>query len=514
MIPHNTVDSRFLQTCDIPLEEFAIEPFTMVIFGGAGDLSQRKLLPALYHIYEDGMLPEKFTILGFGLPEMSDEAYRELARDAFEKFSEGFLDKSNWQKFARHLFYLSADFRTDANYRILGRRIDEIGVTTEKNRKDVIFYMAVPPKFAPLIIEKLKEKHLNKGTFNTKVIMEKPFGTDKPSAIELNKIVGQAFDENEIYRMDHYLGKDTVQNMLFFRFSNSIFEPLWNRRYVDHVQINVAEDLGVEHRGLFYEQAGVVRDIVQNHIMQLLALVAMEAPVGFEADFVRNEKVKIFQTIGPMDEEYIDNFTVRGQYGPGKIRGENVPGYREEENVASDSNTPTFFAGKLYIYNWRWAGVPFYVRTGKCLARRITEISVQFKQPPLRLFGRSCDVLEPNILALGIQPQEEMALRLGVKYPGSVNQIYSVNMEFNYQKSFNIKRHPPYERLLMDCMKGDLTLFACQDEIEAMWAAVDPIIARWESKPATDFPNYPVGSWGPKEADELIEKEGRKWRTW
>ncbi|NIM02805.1 glucose-6-phosphate dehydrogenase [bacterium] len=486
----------------------------MVIFGGAADLSQRKLLPALYHLCQDEKLPKEFSILGFGLPEMSDEKYRKFARDSFKKFSQESLDDKNWNQFARHLFYLSSDFKIGDNYKKLYRRINEVTSSTKENKKEVIFYLAVPPQFAPVIIEKLKENGLSKSTFNSRVIMEKPFGKDRSSAVELNRTVAKAFDEKQIFRIDHYLGKDTVQNIMFFRFSNSIFEPLWNRRYIDHVQITVAEDLGIEHRGLFYESAGVVRDIVQNHIMQLVAFVAMEPPAGFEADFIRDERVKIFRTVRPMDEEYIDNFTVRGQYGPGKIGTREVPGYREEEDVSSDSNTPTFFAAKIYIDNWRWAGVPFYLRTGKRLARRITEISIQFKQPPLKLFGRTCDVLEPNILVLGIQPEEEISLRFGVKYPGSANQIYSVNMEFNYEESFKIKRHPAYERLLIDCMKGDLTLFARQDGIEAMWSVVDPIISRWESRPASNFPNYSAGSWGPKEADEFMEKEGQQWRKW
>ncbi|MDH5174761.1 MAG: glucose-6-phosphate dehydrogenase [Elusimicrobiota bacterium] len=508
------MNSPYLQTCDIPVEDFAIEPFTMVIFGGAGDLSQRKLLPALCHLCQDEKLPRKFSILGFGLPEMSDEKYREFAGDSFRKFSRESLDENNWNKFAKHLFYLSSDFKAGDKYKLLYRRINEITASGRGKQKEVIFYLAVPPQFAPVIIEKLKQNGLSKGTFDSRVIMEKPFGKDRASAVELNRVVAGAFDEKQVFRIDHYLGKETVQNIMFFRFSNSIFEPLWNRRYIDHIQIMVAEEIGVEHRALFYESAGVVRDIVQNHIMQLVAFVAMEPPVGFDADFIRNERVKIFHTIRPMDNEYIDNFTVRGQYGPGEVGERKVPGYREEENVSSDSNTPTFFATKIYIDNWRWAGVPFYLRTGKRLAKRITEISIQFKQPPLKLFGRTCDVLEPNLLVLGIQPQEEISLRFGVKYPGSANQIYSVNMEFNYQKSFKIKRHPPYERLLIDCMKGDLTLFARQDGIEAMWSVVDPIISRWESRPASNFPNYSAGSWGPKEADEFMEKEDRQWRRW
>ncbi len=277
------------------------------------------------------------------------------------------------------------------------------------------------------------------------------------------------------------------------------------------MQITVAEQVGVEHRGRFYEQTGVVRDIVQNHIMQLVALVAMEPPVGFEADLIRDEKVKVFRTIRPMDEEYVNAFTVRGQYGPGKVNGVEAPGYREEEGIAPDSNTPTFFAAKFYIDSWRWAGVPFYVRTGKRLPHRVTRISVQFRQPPLRLFGRTCDILEPNRLTFGIQPREEISLALSVKYPGVGNQPHTATMDFNYEDSFSIERHHAYERLLIDCLKGDLTLFARQDGVEAMWSVVDPIISRWEAMPAKDFPNYAAGGWGPKEADRLLEREGRAW---
>jgi len=342
--------------------------------------------------------------------------------------------------------------------------------------------------------------------------MEKPFGTDRASAAKLNQFVLKYFDEKQIYRIDHYLGKDTVQNIIFFRFANSIFEPLWNRLYIDHIQITVAEDIGVGHRGVFYEQAGVVRDIVQNHIMQLIALVAMEPPVGFEADLIRDEKVKVFETIRSMDEEYIYHNTVRGQYGHGRFRDKSAAAYREEENVSRNSHTPTYLAAKLYIDNWRWAGVPFYIRTGKRLARQLTEIFVQFKQPPLRLFGRTCDILSPNALILTIQPQEAISLQLSVKYPGMENHPYTVNMEFNYEKSFSFKMHLPYERLIIDAIKDDLTLFARQDGVEAMWSVVDPIIERWESIPPQDFPNYAAGTWGPEEADELMQRDGRCWR--
>lgn len=511
---HPVVDSRFLKTCDAPLDDFNIEPFAMVIFGGSGDLSRRKILPTLYHLHQDGKLPEEFSILGFGLPEKTDEGYRNFSREAIEEFSPESFDENGWDEFGCHLFYLSADLAQEADYEKLCHRLSEITVSTSRGRREMIFYLAVPPKLTPIIVESLARHNLCKGAFNTKVIVEKPFGRDRSSAIKLNQLILKAFDEKQIYRIDHYLGKETVQNIIFFRFANSIFEPLWNRRYIDHVQITVAEDLGVEHRGAFYEQAGVVRDIVQNHMMQLVALVAMEPPVGFEADLIRDEKVKVFRTIRPMDESYIDTFTIRGQYGPGKVGGKDVPGYRQEQNVSPRSNTPTFIAAKLYVDNWRWSGVPFYVRAGKRLPKRITEICVQFKQPPLKLFGRPCDVLEPNLLAFGIQPHEEIYLRLTVKYPGMGNQPYMVNMDFNYNETFDIKSYMAYYRLLIDCMKGDLTLFARQDGVEAMWSVVDPITDRWENTPPPDFPNYAAGTWGPKTADKLISGEDRQWRTW
>jgi len=495
--------------CDIPPEKVDIRPFTMVIFGGTGDLSKRKLLPTLYHLCSDDSLPQRFSILGFASRNISDNGYRELIKKAIQEFEEKIFDERCWDKFSRHLFYISGNFEDKNSYKRLYKRLEEL---TDRSTREVIFYMATPPDFFPVITEQLSACNLCKGQFNTRVIIEKPFGRDRTSAIELNRIIAGAFDEKQVYRIDHYLGKETVQNIIFFRFANSIFEPLWNRRYIDHIQITVAEDIGIENRGRFYENTGIVRDIVQNHMMQLLALVAMEPPIGFEADFIRDEKVKVFRTIRSMDEEYVDKFTVRGQYGPGKINGKEVPGYREEKNVSPESNTPTFFAAKLYVDNWRWAGVPFYLRTGKRLARRITEISIHFKQPPLRLFSSSCRTIEPNVLVLEIQPHEEITLHFGVKYPGTGNQLYPVNMEFNYERTFQKKAHPPYERLLIDCMRGDLTLFARKDGIEAMWSVVEPIINRWEAEKPPDFPNYAAGTWGPKEADELILRDGRQWR--
>lgn len=507
-----TVNSRYLKVCDTPLDDFGIEPFTIVIFGGSGDLSRRKLLPALYCLYQDGKLPEEFSILGLGSRKKTDEEYRSLAEEALKEFLPETFKKNDGAAFAQHLFYLSADLTLNESYEKLCRRLDQLAQQTGSPEDGVIFYLSVPPGLLPAIAENLALSNFCRRVFRAKVVVEKPFGTDRASAEKLNQLLLKSCAENQIYRVDHYLGKETVQNIIFFRFANSIFEPLWNRRYIDHVQITVAEDLGIENRGVFYDQAGVIKDIVQNHMMQLLALVAMEPPTGFEADLIRDEKVKVFRTIRPMDKKYIDHWTVSGQYGPARVGGEDLPGYRQEKNVFANSITPTFFAAKLYIDNWRWAGVPFYVRAGKRLSKRITEICVQFKQPPLKLLGRTCDVLEPNVLAFGIQPREEMYLRFTVKYPGMGNVPYAVNMDFDYDSTFDIKSYPDYYRLLIDCLKGDLTLFARQDGVESMWGVVDPIINRWRNYPSLDFPNYPAGSWGPKAADELMAKDGQCWR--
>jgi glucose-6-phosphate 1-dehydrogenase len=502
--------------CEIAPEKFTIQPFTMVIFGGTGDLSRRKLLPTLYHLCKDQNLPDEFSIIAFASSRRSDEDFRELVRLAIIEYGDDDPEGECWDTFSRHLFYISGAFNNKKSYDELSRRLEEIATVNRNGAMEVIYYLAAPPQFLTDIIRLLSSCKPCKGMFATRVIIEKPFGRDRASAIELNGTIADSFDESQIYRIDHYLGKETVQNILFFRFANSIFEPLWNRRYIDHVQITVAESIGIEDRARFYNSAGVVRDIVQNHMMQLLALVAMEPPIGFEADSIRNEKVKVYHTVRPMDEEYIDQFTVRGQYGAGEIDGERVPSYREENNVAADSNTATFFAGKFYIDNWRWAGVPFYTMTGKRLRKRVTEISIHFKQPPLKLFSSTCDIREPNILVLSVQPREAISLHIGVKHPGIGNQLYPVIMGFNYEEDFPGTVHYPlpYERLLLDCMKNDQTLFARQDGIEAMWSLVDPINERWENTPAPAFPNYTAGTWGPEAADALIRSDGRQWRIW
>ena len=508
---NETVDAKFNDDFLGDEGQLEMQPFCMIICGGAGDLSQRKLLPTLYHLYLEKKLPSQFSIIGFGMPELDDIKYREIVDEALQKFSKETYNNKDWKEFQSRLFYVGGDFENDKNYQNLSKKIDQNFYENKEGTRNLLYYMAVPPVFFPVITKKLKKFSLNEGKFNPRIIIEKPFGSNLQTAITLNDTLSTAFKENQIYRIDHYLGKETVQNIIFFRFSNSIFEPLWNRRYIDNVQITVGEDLGIEHRGAFYEKAGVIRDIIQNHMLQLVALIAMEPPVGFAPDLIRDEKVKVFKSLRTMDMETVAQNTVQGQYGPGRIAGGDVTGYRSEKNVDPKSETPSFFAGKFHIDNWRWAGVPFYVRAGKRMPMRMTQIVIQFKQPPLHLFGKRYDDLEPSYLILTIQPMESITLRYSVKYPNSQSKTYPVNMNFCYQDQFRTKSYPAYSRLLLDCMKGDFTLFVRQDGIKAMWQYIDPIINQWEKSTCPLFPNYEAGTWGPKTADELLEKDGRKW---
>ena len=502
------LQKRYLTACDEKNRDFQVSQFTFVIFGGAGDLSLRKIIPALYNLWNSEIVLPPFSILGLGRREIPRETYQTRVKDALKTFSFETFESNRADDFVQSLHYLSMDVHDRDSYLILKKNIQLL----DEDVKDPLFYLSVPPEILPVIVENMQATGFVKNYPKSKIIVEKPFGTDRESSIKLNNLLLKAFKEKQIYRIDHYLGKETVQNILFFRFGNSIFEPLWNRRYVDHVQIMVAESIGIEGRGNFYEQSGIVRDIVQNHLLQLLALVAMEPPVGFEADLIRNEKLKVYQTIRPVDAATIEQTVIRGQYDEGRVHGKPVIPYRQENGVAADSMIPTYFAAKFMLDNWRWANVPFYLRTGKNMPRRLSEIYVQFKQPPLRLFGRTCDQIEPNGLIFSIQPEEEISIRLSVKRPGMENLPDTREMTFDYEESFELKQHPAYERLLIDSIRGDLTLFARHDEIEAMWGVVDPIIGYWKSNAPDDFPNYKAGTWGPQSAGELMARDGRAWR--
>jgi glucose-6-phosphate 1-dehydrogenase len=486
----------------------------MVIFGASGDLTKRKLLPALANLAKEGLLSPQFAIIGFAFDQMTSDSFRDQLSNDMREFAPELVADSLWKWFLERISYVQGDFSDPAAYKRLSDEIARVEKdhSTQGNR---FHYLAVAPKFFSLIVKKLGEAGLTQESNGNwvRVIVEKPFGHDLESAIQLNKELKETLHEQQIYRIDHYLGKETVQNLMVFRFANSIIEPLWNRTYIDHVQITAAETVGVEHRGAFYETAGALRDMVPNHLFQLLTLTAMEPPISFEADAVRDKQAEILHAIQmPTPEEVLQNM-VRGQYGDGRIESESVPAYRSEPNVAANSNTETFVALKLKIDNWRWGDVPFYLRTGKRLARRVTEIAIRFRRTPFMLF-RKTPIKDPrtNQLVVHIQPDEGISLRFGAKVPGSVMKLGLVNMDFDYARDFGTSHSTGYERLLYDCMVGDATLFQRADMVEAGWSVIQPLLDVWKALPARGFPNYPSGSWGPKEADELMERDGRAWR--
>jgi len=491
------------------------EPCAMVIFGASGDLSHRKLLPALYNLSLAGVLPANFAVVGFAKDDFSRDAYRAEMKKAVGELSRGKrLDEEVWSDFAAGLDYVSGSFQDPAAFQRLRAALDQADAErgTRGNR---LYYCAVPPSVMPLILQQLADSGLvhngAKGPPWGRIILEKPFGHDVESARLLNGRLHEVFAESQVYRIDHYLGKETVQNLMVFRFGNAIFEPIWNRQFVDHVQITAAEDIGVERRGAYYEEAGILRDMVQNHLMQLLALTAMEPPVAFDADAVRDEKVKVLRSIRPVPREAVQALTVRGQYAAGAHHGQAVPAYRAEAQVAPGSQTSTFAALKLYIDNWRWEGVPFYLRTGKRLPKRVTEVSVHFNALPHALFGALQAPTARNVLAIRIQPDEGISMRFNAKIPGEGMRVRSVNMDFRYGQAFGAAPPEAYERLLLDAMIGDATLFTREDEVDTAWKLVSEIVEGWKEWPGDPSP-YEAGSWGPEPSDALMAADGRRWR--
>src|SRR5216684_2663222 len=489
------------------------DPCVMVIFGASGDLTKRKLIPALYNLAKDNLLSKDFALVGVARNEMSTDEFRDMINKEIGDFATTKLDPQQWDWLAKRIYYISGDFADPVVYQNLSNLLTTLD-KEHGTRGNYFFYLATSPSFFSPVIKQLGAAGLVAEENGwRRVIIEKPFGRDYDSAKKLNKEIRQVLDEKQIYRIDHYLGKETVQNILVFRFANGIFEPIWNRRYIDHVQITAAESVGVEERGGYYDGAGALRDMVPNHLMQLLTLTAMEPPTSFEADAVRDEQTKILRAIQPLTPEEVISRTVRGQYGSGMIKGERMPAYRAEPRVAPDSATETFVAMKLSIDNWRWADVPFYLRTGKSLPKRVTEITIQFKRAPFILFRKTAvDRLTPNQLILHLQPDEGISLRFDAKVPGPVVRLGAVNMDFRYADYFGSTPSTGYERLMYDCMIGDATLFQRADMVEAGWSVVAPILDVWKALPPRQFPNYAAGTWGPKEADELLERDGRQWR--
>lgn len=489
------------------------EPAVMVIFGAAGDLALRKLFPSLYRLHRDGVLPGGFVIVGTARRTWENDDFRYHIRQALQEFLGEPLVSQVWEGFAQRLFFVEGTFNDEGMYRRLRRTLQQLD-DERVHSGNRLYYLAVPPTSFDPIIDGLGRAGLS-GRFPgwSRIVVEKPFGRDLASARELNDRLREWFPEEQVFRMDHYLGKETVQNILVFRLSNGIFEPVWNRQYVDHVQITVAEDLGVEDRGGYYEESGAMRDIIQNHVYQLLALVAMEPPVAFDAKAVRDEKVKALRALRPLSQEDIDRDVVRGQYVAGFIKGEPVPGYREEKGVAEESSTETFVAMRVFVDSWRWAGVPFYLRTGKRLPKRMTEIAISFNRPPLTLFrDASPSGLEPNMLIMHIQPEEGITLKFGSKVPGPGGRIHPVTMNFRYGTAFGARSAEAYERLLLDALLGDATLFTRADGVEAAWESVDRVLERWRSPDAPGICFYEAGTWGPQEADKLLERDDREWR--
>ena len=486
----------------------------MVIFGASGDLTKRKLIPALLNLAAARLLPEQFAIIGYASNDFTTESFRKQLSEDIQQFASCPITPEMWNWFLNRIYYVRGDFQDPEGFKVLKGQI----AAAEKTHNvpgNHFYYLAVAPRFFGEVVRQLGAAGLaqeNNGRW-ARVSIEKPFGRDLDSARDLNREIKQVLEERQIYRIDHYLGKETVQNIIIFRFGNGIFEPIWNRRYIDHVQITASETVGVERRGGYYETAGALRDMVPNHLFQLVSLTAMEPPISFHADAVRDEQAKALHAIQSPSPEEVLSMAVRGQYGEGRIGDEHLEAYRSEADVAHDSTTETFAGLKLRIDNWRWADVPFYLRTGKRLAKRTTEIAIQFKRAPFQLFRDTpVEYLETNRLVLYIQPEEGLSLRFGAKIPGPILHMGPVEMKFNYVDYFGRTPSTGYERLIYDCMLGDATLFQRADMVEAGWSVITPILDVWKALPPRNFPNYASGAWGPKEADDLLARDGRSWR--
>jgi glucose-6-phosphate 1-dehydrogenase len=489
------------------------DPTVLVIFGAGGDLTWRKLVPAVYNLCDDGWLGDHIAVLGVDLKPMTDDEFRQHLRQGVQQAARSKVTDDSYQAFAGHLHYLTADFANPKTYAAIAERFaawdKEWGTLAQH-----ILYLAIPPSLIGVVAQQADAARLAQDRARFRIVVEKPFGHDLTSAIELNRTLTHVFAESQVYRIDHYLGKETVQNILAFRFANSLFEPIWNRRYADHVQITVAETVGVEHRGGYYDKAGALRDMVQNHLMQLLCLTAMEPLVSFKADEVRNKMVDVLRAIRPVAPDQVDQVAVRGQYGAGWMRGQRVPAYVAEPGVPHDSTTETFAAVKFFVDNWRWQDVPFYVRTGKRLPVRASEVFIQFRPVPHQSFPpNAVRDMQPNALTIHIQPDEGISLKFQAKQPGQKLRLRPVEMDFNYRDAFREGQPEAYETLLLDVMQGDASLFMRADQVEEAWSIVMPILDGWEASPPEDFPNYPAGSWGPDAATQLLARDGRHWHA-
>ncbi|HET7828412.1 MAG TPA: glucose-6-phosphate dehydrogenase [Candidatus Limnocylindrales bacterium] len=491
------------------------DPAVFVLFGSTGDLAHRKVVPALFQLWRTHLLPHEFVIVAVGRRPYTDDAFRAELKEALDKYSRVQpVDKETWDDLAERIVYHRGDFNDPSMYSSLAERLDDLD-EERGTRGNRLFYLATQPSAFPEIVQQLGKVGLDHERHESgwrRVVIEKPFGHDLESAVKLNREVLKVFRERQVYRIDHYLGKETVRNLLVFRFANGIFEPIWNRRHIDHVQITVAESIGIEGRGAFYEETGASRDFLQNHLLQLLSLVAMEPPATFEADALRDEKVKVIRAVADLTPDQVRTDVVRGQYGPGWVNAKPAVGYRDEADVDPQSETETYIAARLTVDDWRWSGIPFYLRMGKRLPKRATEIAIQFKDVPHQLFKDSATDPEANLLAMRIQPDEGIMLRFGAKVPGLGIDVRNVTMDFTYGSAFQVDSPDAYETLILDVLLGDASLFTRADEVEEAWGIVDPIIAAWAEMPPPEFPNYEAGTWGPEAAEDLLAREGRRWR--